>query len=288
MCRDKDHGGRRCPRTPRSRELNTINRRIQRYRQKRDGTLSTVEREKLDQQIAHLEDQKKKAPRQEAALLLRGLLAKRETTERPVTTSHTPEPLLSTPVATEDEFRRLEPLSPRTRVVSVFRSGEVVVPQTRGVEAEVYAAADALRPEGRPGRTHSLYASPSLFGVGRWVRGNRWASSERDINVRELRVDPDTTYVYSVKAWERASWSIDEDKRDALYRAFWDSGMTLRQWYERGIDDGSEWELLIDPADVKAVKRVSGKRAAEAAGSLFKSEVAYILKDAARRHPTST
>lgn len=160
--------------------------------------------------------------------------------------------------------------------VSIFRSGPPAAPLKRGVENESYVYADKFAPEGRQGRMSGVFASPTMMGVTRWFRGNEGVNSP-DYQVRELRVDPDTTYVYSVHEWERASAAMDMysgsnpesvQRRETAMKKYWRSGVTLTEWYKRAGSsymDPGEWELLLSADDIKTVKPVSGKRLIESA-----------------------
>jgi hypothetical protein len=153
-----------------------------------------------------------------------------------------------------------------TTTVSVFRSGIPSAPKERGVEKDSYNQADAYKPEGRQGRGTGVFASPTLGGVCRWVRGNEMTGVP-DVNVREMRVDIDNTYVYSIDQWERASSSMTSDDE---YKKYWDSGMTMREYMEKAQADPmaynpTEWELLVPEEGIRSVKPVGAKRVSERA-----------------------
>jgi hypothetical protein len=142
--------------------------------------------------------------------------------------------------------------------VTVYRAGPVEVGAHTGQVADLYAHADRLRPAGHPGRATSIYASPSLFGVTRWVRGNRFVRV--DSTARELRVKPEGSYVYSVDAWEHASSGFGPtDERMATY---WATGIPLSEWAKEssllGLDPRN-WEVLL-PADAVLSARPVGNR----------------------------
>lgn len=150
--------------------------------------------------------------------------------------------------------------------MKVYRSGTVeVCDHTRSVENDVYVYADERRPRGFPSRSHSIYASPALAGVVRWVRGRRWNPGNTDLKVREIAVTADSL-VFNVRAWERASDEIadsahtgDARKADAAVADYWDSAMTIAEFAASDLDP-SEWELLI-PADcVISSRNVSARR----------------------------
>lgn len=170
-----------------------------------------------------------------------------------------------------------------TVTASVYRSGVPTPPAERGVENKCYTDADACIPAGRQGRTTAVFAAPTIGGVARWVRGN-YMTNIADVKVRELRVDIDQTYVYSVNAWERASSRETTEQ----YEEYWRTGMTLRAYMEAARKDPvsfhpRKWELLIPVEGIKAVKPVSATRAA---ATLYSSddpaEIRGILSDKPR------
>lgn len=160
----------------------------------------------------------------------------------------------------------------------VYRSGTVEAPTTRGVEADSYTAADAVKPAGRQGRTDGIFAAPNLKGVARWAHANSGIARCADPFVREITVDPDTVYVYSVKAWEKASWGTGG------YEAYWETGMTLTEWMNVAeFMDPTNWELLLGADDVISSRPVSDKRLLEnCVDSFFHSELAGNLVGARR------
>jgi len=144
------------------------------------------------------------------------------------------------------------------KTVSVFRSGVVAPPKERGVEKDSYIYCDAYAPEGRQGRNTGIFASPTVNGVAHWVRGV--SNVVKDCGVRELRVNPDKVYVYSVHEWERFSGGWNGFTPEAA-KAYWDSGITLTQWHEKMKTDPNfkpeEWELLLNDDSIKDVKKFS-------------------------------
>lgn len=161
----------------------------------------------------------------------------------------------------------------------VYRSGTVEAPTTRGVEADSYSAADAVKPAGRQGRTTGIFASPNLQGVARWAYANSSLVRNPDPFVREITVDADTVYVYSIPAWEKASWGTGG------YENFWKTGITLTEWLaNQDSHDPTEWELLLSESDIHSVKPVSDKRLLKACENTFNfaSELVHTLADARR------
>lgn len=157
------------------------------------------------------------------------------------------------------------------RTVSVFRAGVPNPPAERGVEKDSYAATDEHMPEGRQDRTSGIFASPTLHGVTGWVRGT--SHVVKDWGVRELRVDPDKVYVYSVRAWEICS---SYDSTPEKSKAYWDSGITLTQWMQKLNSDPDldpqEWEILIGEKQLEGVRPVSADRVSRSDSPYYKGE----------------
>ena len=162
--------------------------------------------------------------------------------------------------------------------VKVYRSGIVSTPASRGVETESYVEADAVRPAGRQGRTDGIFAAPTLSGVTRWAYSNASNSRHEDPFVREIAVNPDSVYVYSIEMWENCSWA------GVPYEEYWKTGVTLTEWLNNQDQyDATNWELLLSPEDVVSVKNVSDKRLiASAENGLHIMELPKVLKKARR------
>jgi hypothetical protein len=150
-------------------------------------------------------------------------------------------------------------IDPKTgqKTVSVYRAGVVEAPVERGVEKESYIACDNYVPENRQGRNTGIFASPTVNGVSHWVRGV--SNVVKDWGVRELRVNPDEVYVYSVRAWEKFSGDFNGFTEENANK-YWNSGMTLTQWHEEMRTNPNmkpeEWELLLGPEHIQTSKNV--------------------------------
>lgn len=170
-----------------------------------------------------------------------------------------------------------------TTSVSVYRSGVPSAPAERGVEKLYYQRCDEQITDDRQGRMNGVFCSPTLGGVSRWVRGNE-LTRKPDIDVREIRVDIDSTYVYLVHDWERAS-AIDTPE---MYKKYWANGITMREYMEAAKKephkyDPREFELLVPEDTIISVKPVSMKRAFSNAYDFENNESDYkrIIKQAA-------
>jgi len=168
--------------------------------------------------------------------------------------------------------------------ISVYRSGNPAPPVERGVEKASYQDVDNQKPEGRQGRMDAVFAAPSLGGVCRWVEGNNGLIP--DVKVREIRIDVDKTYIYSVQAWERASSSWDYERSQS--GSYWDSGLTVREYMEKAQADPvsydpREWELLIPVKGMRSVKRVGATTVSAQAYSEWAGDnVTRILEQRSR------
>lgn len=163
------------------------------------------------------------------------------------------------------------------KTISVFRAGVPTPPVERGVEKNSYSNADKYAPAGRQSRMSAIFASPTMHGVTAWVRGT--SHVVEDWGVRELRVNPDEVYVYSVRAWEKCS---RKDSPQVESEAYWESGITLSSWMEKlKADpklDPQEWELLLGQDNLKAVKPVGADRVARSSYSSDNGEAdSYVL-----------
>lgn len=166
--------------------------------------------------------------------------------------------------------------------VSVYRSGIPSAPVERGVEKPYYERCDSYLPDSRQGRMTGVFCAPTLGGAARWVRGNSLARIE-DVEVREIRIDIDNTYIYLVHDWERAS-SIDTPE---MYQKYWENGMTMRQYMELSQKephkyDPREYELLIPEEDIISVKPVSATRVISSAYDSSVEDLTNIYKAIAK------
>lgn len=174
---------------------------------------------------------------------------------------------------------KLRTESDGTTSVSVYRSGVPSAPVERGVEKPYYERCDSYIPDDRQGRMTGVFCAPTLGGAARWVRGNSLANI-RDIEVREIRIDIDNTYIYLVHDWERAS-SMDTPE---MYKKYWNNGMTMREYMELSQKephkyDPREFELLVPEDSIISVKPVKSQRVIENAyDSLSVDDLTEIFK----------
>ena len=162
--------------------------------------------------------------------------------------------------------------------VKIYRNGSLTPASYSGEVMNYAVEADKVRPEGRPGRMGSLYASPTLAGVCRWTRAHLMDSNSRkDVETYELTVDADSVYVYDIRAWEGHSWS------GKPVAGYWNTGMTLTEWLARGDLDGANWEVLLSPESIMGTpRRVTRKRLLESGGDTMGDLESYLKRNKIR------
>jgi hypothetical protein len=143
--------------------------------------------------------------------------------------------------------------------VKVFRNGGLLPAAYEGEILSWAEKADAVKPDDRAGRIGSLYGSPSLKGVSRWVRGNlSLGGPKSDVETYEITLDANSVYVYPIEAWEEFSW------RRGSPEAYWDSGVLLKDYLQESDNyDDSQWEILFKEEDILSRRRVTKQRILE-------------------------
>lgn len=146
----------------------------------------------------------------------------------------------------------------------VYRNGPATVGDHHASIMASWSGYDKCVPEGRSGRLNSLYASPSLEGVIRWVQSNhmmQFSNADYDLSTYELTVDAEKTFVYNVTVFDRL-FSYEELPAEKAME-YWNSGIRLSEWEQVSQEqnlDPSLWEVLVDPANIKSVKKVTATR----------------------------
>lgn len=157
--------------------------------------------------------------------------------------------------------------------VRIYRNGSLIPAVYSGEVLDYAREADAVRPDSRPGRHCSLYASPTLPGVCRWTRAHLMMPYRRDdLETYEITVDADTTYVYDIAAWEAYS------RHGKPAEDYWNTGMTLTQWLSIEGLDASNWEVLLDTADIIGTPRRVSRKRLLASGGDHMGDLEHLLK----------
>lgn len=140
----------------------------------------------------------------------------------------------------------------------VYRAGLLEKPEEYGRSQEKFAAVDALRPPGRPGRLEGIFCTPDLEGLVRWVLAN--ARVQLPNSPSQLRVRPEGLWVYSVRAWDRVAGPVS---REEERRAYWESGVPLVEWEAHASSQGLsgfDYEVLVPLSSICSQRAVSEKR----------------------------
>lgn len=165
----------------------------------------------------------------------------------------------------------------------VYRVGAVSPGVHDDLIADWFRMVDIYAPKNRQTRTGCIFAAPSPKALRRWL-GSRFYSftdgESSPLTVHAITVSPDMSWVYDVSAYERIPLLDDPGSPDFIRGAqrFWDSGMTLSEWFdalpEPAYEDGwdawwdddeedddsfiianeEEWELLLDPEEILDVR----------------------------------
>lgn len=156
-------------------------------------------------------------------------------------------------------------------IMSIFRNGELTPAEYSGEIADYSRKADAVRTDDRPGRTGSLYATPTLESVTRWTIANLGLMNN-PMETYELRVNPDEVYVYPIALWEDYSW------HGASASQYWEAGVLLSEYVSEGYEKDSEHEVLLRPNDIISHRRVSKDRLLKYVPEFNRSEMKHLLK----------
>lgn len=165
-----------------------------------------------------------------------------------------------------------------------YRIGNLTLDDHDDKVQALWSSFDAVKPEGRTGRLESLYASPSLKGLVRWVKGMHLvATRDEDANLDSSEItvaDSETVFLYHVPTYDAV---LSGRKTVADY---WNTGIAISDWdtvsVERSLD-ADDWEILLPVDAVKSVRKVSNARILnQAADECAKLELSQMFQDRKR------
>jgi len=169
-----------------------------------------------------------------------------------------------------------------SKKVSIYRVGSLEPPTTYFPDLDrIVERMDEGVPEGRQGRRGAIYASSDLESHARWILG---VSSTQREQSHELRVNPESVYVYPINLYEDASAAESmgrTEEFERLRKEYWESGITLAEWRKWAIKakpKSGEWEILLSPNDFTGSKPVSSRRIIENAPENLASLVNWALE----------
>jgi len=173
----------------------------------------------------------------------------------------------------------------KPKTISVYRNGHIAIAEHKNPDVlKQYETVDAVKPlDGRVGRKDAIFASPSIQGVGRWVKANESSTRTQGLDNNEIKVDPKNVYVYSIDEYEKAAFSLENQNNPEAYRDYWASGILLSDWAEeagRKNLDASKWEILLPETDIIDVRTMSSRRVimAQEEGSYIRRELMWALE----------
>jgi hypothetical protein len=172
--------------------------------------------------------------------------------------------------------------------IKVYRNGSVSVGKHSASIHDIWGSYDAVKPAERSGRLHSVYASPSLPGMIRWMHYNHRNSGTNpavELNSYEISIkDAENIYVYDVEIYDQTLNAVIEDEKgSAKYaRQYWDSGIPLSEWDKTAAEknlDPTKWEVLVPIDAIKASKRITDRAIIAAGTAEDQDELREFLKN---------
>lgn len=168
--------------------------------------------------------------------------------------------------------------------IKVYRNGSLSLGEHSSEVQQAWSPYDSAKPAERSGRLESLYASPSLAGVVRWVQGNHLVNGnnpDADLTTHEITVsNPEAVFVYSIASYDSFHRSYGV-KADGVSK-YWESGIALSEWEDKAKElnlDPTEWEVLLPVENIKSSKVVSNTRLLNAIPDEFtKDQMKATLK----------
>lgn len=172
-------------------------------------------------------------------------------------------------------------------IIKVYRNGSLSLAEHSEDIQQRWAPYDDAKPANRSGRLNSLYASPSIAGVVRWVKGNHLVSGsdpKADLTNHEIIVsNPEQVFVYSIDAYDKTT-RFDGASTKGVEK-YWESGIPLSEWESKSAElnlDPTEWEVLLPVESIKSSKVVSNARILNAASDFDKEQLKAEFKRRSR------
>lgn len=142
-----------------------------------------------------------------------------------------------------------------------YRIGNLTLADHAESVQTLWGSFDEVKPEGRTGRLEGLYASPSLKGLVRWVKGMHLvAARDEDANLESSEItvaNSETVFLYHVPTYDAV---LGGRKTAADY---WNTGIALSDWDTVSADrslDADAWEILLPVETIKSAHKISNAR----------------------------
>lgn len=178
--------------------------------------------------------------------------------------------------------------------MKVYRNGPLTIGEHSGDIVSIWEEYDAIKPLNRAGRLDSIYASPTLMGMVRWLHTNdcnRDWTGKTDLKNYEITVtSPENIYVYDIDSYESTAMNLYcyGGAGDPLYRSFneemvepyWNSGIKLSSWdkiaHKRKLN-AMRWEVLLPMDTIVSYRELSSEEILVATPEYLKPEIEMIL-----------
>lgn len=168
-------------------------------------------------------------------------------------------------------------------IIKVYRNGSLNLAEHSEDIQQRWAPYDEAKPANRSGRLNSLYASPNIAGVVRWVKGNHLVSGNDpkvDLTNHEITVsNPEQVFVYSIDVYDKTTRFNGADTKGV--EKYWESGIPLSEWESKAAElnlDPTEWEVLLPLENIKSSNVVSNTRLLNAASNFGKEQLKAEFK----------
>ena len=170
------------------------------------------------------------------------------------------------------------------RTTKVYRIGSLTCAEHSETVQQLWSSIDAAKPEGRTGRLECIYASPSIKGLTRWIRGMHFVAGWDEtacLDNHEITVaNPETVFLYHVPTYD----AVCSGRKSA--DSYWESGIALSDWDEVSVERGlnaEEWEILLPVDAVKSSRPISNARIlGQVEDEITKLELKRMFKDRER------
>lgn len=182
--------------------------------------------------------------------------------------------------------QKTDPAAKGIKRTKVYRVGTLTAPPEYFEDLEgILKDMDKFKPEGRQGRHGGIFASPDLASHGRWVLGMDYKTHEGALDSHEITVDANSTYVYNVSYYEKASsyqfsYGNESKRFEDAAKKFWDSGMTLAEWREWAEENNPEpgtWEIIMSPDSMISTKKLGNRTVVNNASEDWADDLQNLL-----------
>lgn len=178
--------------------------------------------------------------------------------------------------------------------MKVYRNGPLVVGSHSRDIATVWEEYDAIKPSQRTGRMDSIYASPTLTGMVRWLQTNAYNQAwtgKTDLKNYEITVtDVENIYVYDIELYESTAMKLYcyggagdpsyQSFNEEMVEPYWNSGIKLSDWgklaHKRKLN-AMQWEVLLPQDNIFSCRELSTEEILNATPEYLRPEIEAIF-----------